>query len=1556
MAPPVVIDVSLSDECSSSGENDSARPAPPQPQLPFTHSLELLAPLFPELARLSGGGDARFPATIARTAADWLRLVFPHAAGGNGARAAAPLEKELECAGLASDGCRNCRFAQLLRGLLVLVEQRVLRVDATYVVGASNGGGGERVATLQLDVQLHEDASTASNLQDFDFVISHLQPVILSVAGYMRSSTPTSREQQQQQIREDALKKARESTCHVVGCNLHQRDGMLPGVDSKTLFLSDVFRTLTSPTALDRMEIRDDRTYAERMKRPKREVVVTDLPIVALQTLVCMMDARDLASLSGVCSLFQHLAYEVVPGLNLMLYRHQQKALKFLLYREAPPSAHKAALPHPFLFPPVHSTEASLVIDVVDHKIVKQEVPAVQDCRGGLFCDEPGLGKTVTMLALLLRTKGQRTKPPTAVAVNPDQQGSVGRLRSSGARGRTLRRHELTESIASLIIVPAPLVEHWKFQIETHIEQGALKVFVDIGKTLPSSDELATYDVVITSLERLGREWKYNRPMSALEERAPERYGFEDQPRFVDGSIRGEMSPLLRVHWVRIVVDEGHKLGGTSENSQMRMARIFSAEKRWVMTGTPTPNTMQSADLRHMHGLLVFLKDAPYGDPDGKAWLKAVAKPFEKNEPIAFLRLQHLLSRIMMRHTKVSIRDILPDPIRRTVFIDPTPKEHEMYNAVTAGVRANLVSTNYDPKTPGRLHPDSLLNPVNRKYAMQVVKNLRTATCGGMSMTALLAQKDLLDTINLAQQNGMHPEMQTVMIEYLNRARENRECTPCMKCKRQFRLLMVIPCGHLCCADCIEDRMNAVGARCWICNVAYDIEVFQELQPGFEFVSSGSGRMEDLNAPGGTSRVRNLQREAERSETVRAWRERERTSETRAPQPFIAINFLRDFDIIDASKALYAVARVKELKEEYARNYVEASTASRAANASRHVKAIVFSQFSSHIWELKVAFAQQGIPTADFITGVSAVHRKKNLRAFRQDPKMNVLLLTEVGSHGLDLSFVTHMFLMEEIWDKSLEKQVVSRAHRMGARQAVVVEQIVMRDTIEGVLLRMNEQILQRQERRLKAAEAEEQSLISRNEEQGYHHHSRKSTNLEGKFQPRKKQKKRHKAKAETTSTSTGASDESNENKATRLQRQLYYVLQNVRLLGDEIAAEPGHVRFFVEDEQGNVLRRGSHRMAAYKTSTGELVTVPPEELTRRSAPDDAAAAVEVRAAIAHSGGSRPSSTTPVVKAEPRASATAALPTTSALDPAHGATSASNSSATVRTPDISVDMDASVGDRKRKKARTSNSTSDRAVRFADAPSSPASRTVAEQPQSRVKGEVTQHNRDSTVPSSTTGIADTEVNAASALSGGSTTSVTPVVKGEPLASLSTPDPAFSGASVSNNPVAIRTSANSGNTRVKSERALEQPGTQQTLTPLHMVTEEEASARTEASPRIRSPKRESARSDAPPPVQATRLGISVASVKHDESDAAPSSTQASPRLGTLADPIVLTDDDEEMPEAPAAVPPPPVNLPPASGGTIMQQKGPLRRVKFATVDTESTETESDFIPSDGMDDDD
>lgn len=88
------------------------------------------------------------------------------------------------------------------------------------------------------------------------------------------------------------------------------------------------------------------------------------------------------------------------------------------------------------------------------------------------------------------------------------------------------------------------------------------------------------------------------------------------------------------------------------------------------------------------------------------------------------------------------------------------------------------------------------------------------------------------------------------------------------------------------------------------------------------------------------------------------------------------------------------------------------------------------------------------------------------------------------GSHGLNLSFVTHIIFLDEIFgelnffaldlrigfslsqsklgsifqftyrlDKSVESQVVSRAYRMGATENVFVEQLVSRDSIEELIV-----------------------------------------------------------------------------------------------------------------------------------------------------------------------------------------------------------------------------------------------------------------------------------------------------------------------------------------------------------------------------------------------------------------------------------------------------------------------------------------------------------------------
>jgi len=55
-----------------------------------------------------------------------------------------------------------------------------------------------------------------------------------------------------------------------------------------------------------------------------------------------------------------------------------------------------------------------------------------------------------------------------------------------------------------------------------------------------------------------------------------------------------------------------------------------------------------------------------------------------------------------------------------------------------------------------------------------------------------------------------------------------------------------------------------------------------------------------------------------------------------------------------------------------------------------------------------------------------------------------ILMLDEHGAHGLDLYFVTHLFIVNPIKDPGLYRQVVARAHRMGASASVKVQTMVL--------------------------------------------------------------------------------------------------------------------------------------------------------------------------------------------------------------------------------------------------------------------------------------------------------------------------------------------------------------------------------------------------------------------------------------------------------------------------------------------------------------------------------
>jgi SNF2 family DNA or RNA helicase len=142
--------------------------------------------------------------------------------------------------------------------------------------------------------------------------------------------------------------------------------------------------------------------------------------------------ARSLNSLRNTCwYLHKNLSF-VVPGLKLRLFNHQINSLNWMRMRECQHVSENDILSNPKLLHlhrtggdlhravtggatvallPRQSCNSSNIIRISQeygHEISRNDslTSTRTVARGGLLCDDPGLGKTITVLSLILQTIG----------------------------------------------------------------------------------------------------------------------------------------------------------------------------------------------------------------------------------------------------------------------------------------------------------------------------------------------------------------------------------------------------------------------------------------------------------------------------------------------------------------------------------------------------------------------------------------------------------------------------------------------------------------------------------------------------------------------------------------------------------------------------------------------------------------------------------------------------------------------------------------------------------------------------------------------------------------------------------------------------------------------------------------------------------------------------------------------------------------------------------------------------------------------------------------------
>ncbi|NWS89614.1 TTF2 factor, partial [Toxostoma redivivum] len=354
---------------------------------------------------------------------------------------------------------------------------------------------------------------------------------------------------------------------------------------------------------------------------------------------------------------------------------------------------------------------------------------------GGILADDMGLGKTLTMIALILAQKQLKTEK----------------------RKETLEiwlsKNDFTvvPSHGTLVICPASLIHHWKKEIERHVAFGKLRVYLYHGPNRDKHAEvLSGYDVVVTTYSLLSKEI----PTSKEEGEVPA----QDHDM---GSGSSPCSPLLRVAWARIILDEAHNIKNPRVQTSIAVCKL-RASARWAVTGTPIQN-----NLLDMYSLLRFLRCSPFDEY--KVWQYQVDNNTRKGGE----RLSLLTRSLLLQRTKDQLdlagKPLVSLPQRSTCLhqLKLTAEEQSVYNVLFARSRSTLQSylKRQEQKNEGREYDGG--NPFE-KVAQEFGVSQKEFLAGSQSASQVSSTAHVLSMLLRLRQCCCHLSLLKMALDQVN--------------------------------------------------------------------------------------------------------------------------------------------------------------------------------------------------------------------------------------------------------------------------------------------------------------------------------------------------------------------------------------------------------------------------------------------------------------------------------------------------------------------------------------------------------------------------------------------------------------------------------------------------------------------------------------------------------------------------------------------------------------------------------------------------------------------
>lgn len=119
-------------------------------------------------------------------------------------------------------------------------------------------------------------------------------------------------------------------------------------------------------------------------------------------------------------------------------------------------------------------------------------------------------------------------------------------------------------------------------------------------------------------------------------------------------------------------------------------------------------------------------------------------------------------------------------------------------------------------------------------------------------------------------------------------------------------------------------------------------------------------------------------------------------------------------------------------------------------------KIILYSQWTSMIDLVIQLLSQEDIDVLRFDGKMSRLSRDETLRQFKKAGGPRILIISlKCGGVGLNLVNANRCICLDLAWNNATEQQAIDRCYRMGQHKEVTVKRIVVRDTIEDRILKL---------------------------------------------------------------------------------------------------------------------------------------------------------------------------------------------------------------------------------------------------------------------------------------------------------------------------------------------------------------------------------------------------------------------------------------------------------------------------------------------------------------------